>query len=311
MNERIGEVLHRLAWMRAQQVWPNGMAHSRVRSGMWSFIGALCCVFSFIVGGRLEPALGQSLSASVGSELDQDALAFVLGNIEYLLLHEIAHFLINEKNVPIIGPEENAADYIATLALIREEPLTPGEQGRGISFLLAAADAFVASWQTGVSLGAEVPYWGSHALSIQRYYQIACLLYGSDPVAFERVPEIAGLPKARARSCVAEYAKADASIRWLLANFGRQAGDPEGAATQVFYEQPRTLVTTRVLEELRSEELLERTLERLHMRFTLERPFTLVLRNCGQAEAAWVPDRRELVICYDLIDRLYLLELAR
>jgi hypothetical protein len=31
--------------------------------------------------------------------------------------------------------------------------------------------------------------------------------------------------------------------------------------------------------------------------------------GCGQGEAAWLPDRRELVICYDLIDRLYLLGL--
>jgi Putative metallopeptidase len=240
---------------------------------------------------------------------DQDAIAFVLGNIEFLLLHEIAHFLIMEKNVPIIGPEESAADYIATLALIREAPLDPAQQDRGLQFLLAAADAFAAAWQTGAAQDAEVPYWGSHALGLQRYYQIACLLYGSDPVLFERVPDTTGLPPARAQGCVAEYAKADEAIQWLLANYGRQADDPPGAATEILYERPRTLVETRVLQELESLELLERTVERLHERFTLERPFTLVMRGCGQAEAAWIADRRELVICYDLIDMLYLLSL--
>ena len=42
--------------------------------------------------------------------------------------HEIAHFLIDEKQLPIIGPEENAADYIATLALLRDESLDPARR---------------------------------------------------------------------------------------------------------------------------------------------------------------------------------------
>jgi hypothetical protein len=240
---------------------------------------------------------------------ERDRIAFVIGNIEFLLLHEIAHFLIEEKNLPIIGPEEHAADYIATLALIREEPLDAAQTDRGLRFLLAAADAFAASWRAGIARGADVPYWGHHALSIQRHYQIACLLYGSDPVAFERVPEVAGLPESRADSCRGEYEKADRSIRWLLATYGRQPGDPPGAHAAVLYEQPQTLVAMRVVETLKSLELLEGTLERLDERFAIGIPFTLVLRTCGEAEAAWVPDRREIVICYDLVDALYLLGL--
>lgn len=268
-------------------------------------VAAVTCLFLAIVAAA---GYGQSRSLARDPQLNEDALVFVLGNIEYLVLHEIAHFLINEKDIPILGPVENAADYMATLALIRYE--LPNRRGRGIDSLLAAADAFVASWQTGTSFGAEVPYWGSHALSIQRYYQIACLLYGSDPVAFGHIPSTVGLPASRAISCVAEYTKADRSIRWLLESYGRQPGDPPGAETAVHYGQPRTLVAARVLEELRSFELLERILEQLHARFTLERPFSLALRSCGgQAEAAWIPDRREIAICYELIDMLYLMGL--
>jgi hypothetical protein len=233
----------------------------------------------------------------------------VLGNIEYLLVHEIAHFLISEKGIPIIGPVENAADYIATLALIREEPLDLTQQDRAVTFLLAAADAFAESWRTGTALGADVPYWGAHALSIQRHYQIACLLYGSGPEAFASVAAAAGLPEARAEDCIAEYARADRAVEWLLADYGRQPGDAPGAATEIVYEEPPTHVSAAVLRELKRIELLERVTERLHLRFTIERPFGLVMRSCGQAEAAWLPDRRELVICYELIDTLYLLGL--
>jgi hypothetical protein len=123
------------------------------------------------------------------------------------------------------------------------------------------------------------------------------------------VPDVAGLPRARAASCTAEYAKAERAIDWLLEDYGRKPGDPPGARTEVLYEAPPTRVSARIRDELRTAQLLEGTLGRLHERFTLDRPFTLVLRSCGQSEAAWVPNRRELVICYDLIDTLYLLAL--
>ena len=46
-------------------------------------------------------------------------------------------------------------------------------------------------------------------------------------------------------------------------------------------------------------------------RFTIEQPLTMAMRRCGQAEAAWLPQSRELVICYELLDALYLLGLRR
>lgn len=242
---------------------------------------------------------------------DPAVLDFVVGNVEYLLVHEIAHFLIDEKNVPIVGPEEDAADYIATLALLREAPLDPTQQNRALRFLASAADAFAAAWQTGLTAGSDAPYWDSHELSIQRYYQIACLLYGSDPVAYAEVPQIAGLPDARARGCAGEYSKAEEGIQWLLATFGRREGDPPSAPTTIVYDKPPSRVSESVLAELRRIDLLEHIDARLHERFTIEKPFTMALRRCGKAQGAWLPEQRELVICYELIDTLYLLGLRK
>jgi Putative metallopeptidase len=234
-----------------------------------------------------------------------DPIEFVVGNVEYLLVHEIAHLLISEKSIPIVGPVENAADYIATMALLREEPLDPTQRDRAERFLLAAATAFSASWEAGTSTGVKIPYWGEHALSIQRYYQIGCLLYGSDPAAFVRVPHAFGFSDERAQGCVAEYARASRAIDWVLQTYGRRPGDGPGAESEIVYETAPTVVSTSVVERLRSIELLERLIARLHERFTLDRPFRLVMRSCGRPEAAWMPDRRELAICYELIDTLY------
>ena len=269
------------------------------------FAGAAAVAVLLAVGGA-----GAQTGRGTGRP-DPAVLDFVVGNVEYLLVHEIAHFLIDEKDIPLIGPEEDAADYIATLALLREAPLDPTQQHRAHRFLASAADAFAAAWQSGLTAGAEAPYWESHELSIQRYYQIACLLYGSDPVRFAEVLQISGLPDERARGCAAEYAKADEGIQWLLTTFGRREGDPPSAATSIVYGEPRSLVSAGVLAELRRIELLERIDKRLHERFTIERPITMALRTCGEAQGAWLPERRELVICYELVDTLYLLGLRK
>lgn len=271
-----------------------------------AWIALVACASSLVFAGT--NAAAQSRAARPAEE-QPAAVEFVVGNVEFLLLHEIAHFLIAEKELPIIGPEENAADYIATLALLRESSLDPARASRGHEFLLSAVDAFGAAWRTGQAFGADVPYWGAHALSIQRYFQIACLLYGSDPAGFARIPEMTGLPYERAQGCAGEYARADRSIQWLLDHYGRHADDPAGSNTEIAYETPPTLVSQRIVRELRSLELLELTVARLHERFTLDRSFRLVVRSCGRSEAAWIDASRELVICYELLDTLYLLGL--
>jgi hypothetical protein len=270
-----------------------------------TFLALATVAILLALGAASREAAAQARASAARS--DAAVLDFVVGNVEFLLVHEIAHFLIDEKEVPIIGPQESAADYIATLALIREDPLDPAQTDRAMRFLRATADAFAESWRTGAAVGADVPYWGAHALSIQRYYQIVCLLYGSDPQAFASEAEEAALPVARAQDCIAEYARADAAMAWLLANYGRLPDDDPGAAIEIVYGDAPTRTSAAVLREIRAIELFERVTERLRMRFMLERPFTLSIRSCRQPQAAWLPAERELVICYELVDALYVL----
>ena len=261
--------------------------------------------------GPREPAraaddVRQPLATSVP---EATPVEFVVGNLEYLLVHEIGHFVIAEREIPIVGPLENAADYIATLALIREEPLDPLESDRPLTFLVATAKGFEEAWRTGASVDAEVPYWGAHALTIQRYYQVLCLLYGSNPERFAHAAEVTSLPAARARDCATEYVRAASAYDWLLANYGRKPSDGEGAAIEIVYGPPPTRTSSTILDAVRAIQLFERVSERLRQRFTLRDPFTLVTRTCGRSQAAWVPADRELVICYELVDALYLLAL--
>lgn len=255
-------------------------------------------LFGSILGlGSTIPAVAQESAPS-----DSDFVTFVLGNFEFLILHELAHMLIGEKNIPIIGPEENAADYIAVTLLIRAGKVDPDQQPVLRQFVASAAEAFSISWELGRQYGIEIPYWDAHALGIQRYYAIVCLLYGSDPAEFGDLLAEAELPEARSRSCESEYAKADQSLQWLLDTFGRGPSDPESAPVQINYEQPRSRMQQAIVEAIQSRQMLEQTVEAIRQRFLIESPFKVEIRACGQPQGAWLPAERALVVCYELLD---------
>ena len=248
------------------------------------------------------------LASSAESLVDPKAATFVMGNLEFVVLHELSHLIIGDFNVPIIGPEEYAADYIAAMVLIQAKMFDPQRAVRAREFVRATADAFALSWQVDPKTAVDVRYWDTHALDIQRFYQIACLLYGSDPAAFPTLPARIGMPPSRADRCRHDHDKAHRGIEWLLSSFGRQPEEPEGAAIHIVYDSPPSRVAAEIVTQLRRIELLENTVRRLRDRFALSEEATIVVRKCGRvAEAAWMPETRELVVCYGLIDTFYLL----
>ncbi len=239
--------------------------------------------------------------------IDEATSTFVLGNVQFILLHELAHLILSDLDIPVLGPEEAAADYLAALILIRADRNQVVQGDKALQYLAVAADAFFRSWNRAQSGGSDLPYWGSHALTIQRFYQIACLIYGSDPVRFRALPERANMPEARATNCPAEFAKANRSLEWALETYGRQPDDPPGKPTSIEYERAPSLVSSELARHVREAGLIETTIARLDAQFSLPDEVTVVMRRCGQPEAAWVPDDRSLVICYEMLDALYLM----
>ena len=254
-----------------------------------------------------------TLLAGVARSQNQDrrrALEeFVIGNAQFVLLHELAHLVINEKKVPVLGPEESAADYIASMLLLR--PVVTPQAGPDalLRYALSTADGFVIAWQRAQAMDAAVPYWGSHALTVQRFSTVACLLYGSNPGRFATLPELVQMPAARIRSCPSEYEKAAYSVDWLFATFGRGPDDPPGAPLEIRYEKPPSLTSLRLLEAIRTHGFIERTFARFEEFFALDEPVTFVMRSCGAPQAAWLPEERTLVFCYELLDTYALMSM--
>lgn len=240
--------------------------------------------------------------------LDEDTVTFVLGNLEFVLLHELAHVVLGELKVPVLGPEEDTADYLAATALLVVGREDPARAARVASLLMAAADGLALSWRVGQDAGARIPYWNQHALNIQRFYTVVCLLYGSDPEGFRELPDRVGMPAARAAGCGAEFEKSNRAFRWLLGTWGRGSGEPAGSEVTIVYEPAPTLVSAELLRHVREDELLERVARRLQEKILLPRPITFVMRRCGRSEAAWQPGQQALVLCYELLDTFYRLD---
>lgn len=256
----------------------------------------------------LVSLLGCSKSGSVqrdpqnGERIQSSASEFVLGNIEFVLLHELSHLVIDDRNVPILGTDELAADTIAATFLIRGTQTDQLRDQRMQQYAIDAALFFESMWNLAKDVGAENDYWDEHGLSVQRFNRIACLYLGSNPEDPQIRRILENTTRDRAEACILEYEKAEHAIRWLLEDYGRKAGDTSIRAVKISYGDPGSTVQQRHIREIRERKLIETTIEEFQSRFSIPESFSVAFRRCGSADARWIVEKREILICYELID---------
>jgi hypothetical protein len=154
---------------------------------------------------------------------DNDELgSAVFGAVAFSFFHEVGHGLIDQLQLPAVGREEDSADQIATLTLI-------GTGDEGVGMALSGAYWF----QLQQKGGNETPFWDEHAFDGQRFYNIVCLIYGSDPSKYGKFVESGTLPAARAKRCPEEYAKIGKAWGKLLADFTRSGAENTDLGTAV------------------------------------------------------------------------------
>ena len=130
----------------------------------------------------------------------------VIGATLFGFYHELGHALIHQLDLPAMGREEDSADQIATLLLMQA-----GDDGVGMA--LSGAYWFHLQQKSGN----ETPFWDEHAFDGQRYYNILCMIYGSNPTKYAGFVESGNLPSARAQRCAEEFVKIRSSFQKLIA----------------------------------------------------------------------------------------------
>lgn len=244
--------------------------------------------------GASEPLAETSLTAS--------ELRFVSANAEFTLLHEMGHLLIHELQLPVLGREEDAADQLGFVGLF----LLQGKQ-RDANFyakLLDVADYWRLEWRLPKAPEERVYGWDSHALDEQRFYNIACLAYGSDPDQLEWIIAATGLPDERAFYCQQEYQQVQHAVHWLARQFRRPAGAPIGERIQVIYDEPPRQLEhgADILAKVRASGELEAVANKASDSFALPRPLTLRLTSCGSPDAWYNTQSGELTLCYERLE---------
>lgn len=143
---------------------------------------------------------------------DEEAAAGFLSATVFTFFHELGHALVDLLDLPITGKEEDVVDQLATWILV-----AGGDEGA----LMAIEGAMSFIDEEGDE---EPATWGEHSLDQQRFYNIVCWVYGSDPQKFAELTESkkGPLPDERAEICPDEWARMSKAWERLLADHVRE-----------------------------------------------------------------------------------------
>jgi hypothetical protein len=150
---------------------------------------------AIIICDEMAEYLQAAISERQGTR-EEKTKAF-LGALVFFFFHEVGHALIHELDLPAVGREEDSADQIATLILVSNGELELAGYG---------ADAF--DYILQLRGGESAPFWDEHSLDQQRFYNIACLIYGASPDKLGVLVERGFLPEQRAARCPREWQEA-------------------------------------------------------------------------------------------------------
>jgi hypothetical protein len=138
----------------------------------------------------------------------------LMGQLLFTAAHEFGHAAFDIYNVPVLGRQEDAADQFATYFLLQ----FGGE--RALRLIRGAAYAFyehVKDTKDKPEVTLPVTVFASdHGTPEQRFYNLVCIAYGSDPKVFAAVIERGYLPERRAKVCTLEYSNLRYAIKTLI-----------------------------------------------------------------------------------------------
>lgn len=278
-----------------------------MKGRMWTAVLTLTMLSSAIVPSSKAPgdcsdALAENPPAARGT--DVGSLEFyVLANTQFTLLHELGHALIHTLKLPVLGREEDAADTLAIAGLLIGE--IEQLQQHLLERLIVISDEWLLEWNESEDQSA---YWDSHSLEIQRFYNIVCLIYGSDTERFKDVAFGSALPVERSFACEDEFKAARHAVEWILAQHGtlerlRTAREQHTSEmVKVSYETPTTPNGAWLAAVLANDGLIDRVAADVDAAFRLPETIEIQVVNCDQPEAYFHTRSKIIVLCWPLVE---------
>jgi hypothetical protein len=122
----------------------------------------------------------------------------LVGPLFDVFLHEFGHAIFDMLKIPVLGREEDAADYFSAYIMLQ---FNKDEARR-----LIAGNAYQYKSELK-EVWTQQRFANEHSTPAQRLYNVLCLAYGADEVLFRDVVDKDFLPKERAEYCKSEYAQ--------------------------------------------------------------------------------------------------------
>jgi hypothetical protein len=131
---------------------------------------------------------------------DDERTEAVLGATNFIFYHELGHALVDVLELPTLGRNEDAADGLAAYILIDADD--EGDEGGEISAVHGVAGLIGLRGDQELT---ALDFADEHSLTEQRFYNVMCLMYGSDPEGYAELVSEGTLPESRAVRCEEEY----------------------------------------------------------------------------------------------------------
>lgn len=233
--------------------------------------------------------LSLSLCLCTAATAQQRLPHFVEANALHTLYHELAHALINQFRIPILGQEEDAADNFATLWLARDYP----ETSKAMISDVATAWFMLHEEQNG-----DFDLADNHDLDAQRAFRTICMLYGLDPAAHKDLAKWAELPRDLFHICEETAQTTLDGWEMVLEPALRQPDSPEPDVTLVFEPPTRNNVLKVQLEQ---SGLLQDFTALIRETYAWPHPIAIHAMTCNQPNAFWDPETRRIEFCYEIL----------
>jgi hypothetical protein len=230
---------------------------------------------------------------NVPDQKRQQLTEFVVGNVLFALIHEMAHALVHEMELPVLGKEEDAADTFAVLTMLK--------MGTSMSHrvLVEASKAWFLTDRRDKREGTQPDAWDAHGMDEQRAYYIVCLMVGSNKEQFKDLADMTNLPEERRETChLYDYPVASFSWQKALQPHFR-GGEQPRQQIEVTYSPGKDDLA--VHEQLfRSVRILEMVADHAAEAYAWPHPLGLEMATCGESGAQFLPPNRKVIVCYEL-----------
>lgn len=212
---------------------------------------------------------------------------FVESNIAETIYHELGHMLIDVLDLPVFGPEEFAVDLFAVVMINRMH-----DEDTVVRMAYDVAAAYDAGAMKERTAGDAPAMWDVHGSDRQRYYNLACLMYGANPEEREDLAEELGLPEPRMETCEDEYAMTARAWGGVLDALAEDA--PGTSLKMDWVLDAESPVTRFVTAEV----------ARLNAVMALPEEIAVSVISCGEVNAFYDPEPREIIICTEMAEHL-------